>query len=518
VLAHASVWRRLLFCENNCGKFALLAYNKEATMDFLDPVKQKAHARRLALGYALIGLMLLLGTTVLLYKAYGFGIDRNGRVIQNGLVFFSSQPEGADIYLNGQKRDTTNTRLSLPSGAYTVELKREGYRTWKRALTVEGGSLERFDYQLLFPTSLATSVTHQYTAAPGMTMQSNDRRWLLLQHTQADQFELFDLGVDEPAAKIVTVPSDIYTPSSTTKSWTPIRWADDNRHALLKRGYEKNGQAGSEYILLDRERPEASTNLSSLFGFTPATIEFRNQKFDQYYLYDDNSDQVFTTTIKEPTPQPILKDVLAFQSDDDVVLYATPDTNRKDKVAIKLYQDEQIYSIRQVPTSPVYLLELARYGRTWFVAAGVPSEDKVYVYKDPIGILKDKTNILAPTQSLKIDDPTYVSFSKNGRFAMAQHDNRFAVYDAETDKGYVYQAKAVMDAPQIHASWMDGFRLQMVNAGKLTVFDYDGTNVQNLQPINPTGLPFFAPDYRYVYALTTQHALTSTALRTERDL
>ncbi|MET0779823.1 MAG: PEGA domain-containing protein, partial [Candidatus Saccharimonadales bacterium] len=88
-------------------------------MDFLDPKKQKAHARRLTLGYALIGLVLLLGTTILLYLAYGFGIDKNGRVIQNGLVFISSQPSGADIYINGQSKGQTDTRVVLPAGSYT---------------------------------------------------------------------------------------------------------------------------------------------------------------------------------------------------------------------------------------------------------------------------------------------------------------------------------------------------------------------------------------------------------------
>jgi hypothetical protein len=81
-------------------------------MDFFDPKKQKMHAIRLGVGYALIGLALVLATTILLYQAYGFGIDRRGNVIQNGLVFLSSQPKGAAIYVNNKPAASTRCALS----------------------------------------------------------------------------------------------------------------------------------------------------------------------------------------------------------------------------------------------------------------------------------------------------------------------------------------------------------------------------------------------------------------------
>ena len=132
-------------------------------MDFLDPKKARAHNIRIIIGYILIGIALILTTIILLYQAYGFGVDRKGNVIQNGLVFVSSTPNPAEVYVNGQKRDNTNTRLLLSSGQYTFELKRDGYRNWKRAVTVEGGSVDRFDYPFLFPSSLQTSTVKNMT-------------------------------------------------------------------------------------------------------------------------------------------------------------------------------------------------------------------------------------------------------------------------------------------------------------------------------------------------------------------
>ncbi len=482
-------------------------------MDFLDPKKQKAHARRLVIGYVLVGLVLLLATVILLYKAYGFDIDRKGRVIKNGLVFVSSQPSGADIYVNGQKKDQTNARMVMPAGAYTVEIKRSGYRDWKRAVTVEGGSVGRFDYPFLIPRTLTPTVTKQYDATPGFATQSSDRRWLLAQGATADKIDLFDLNSDKPVAKTLDIPVEALTASTTTKSWTPVEWGDDDRHVILQRFYDKKGQQDSEYILFDRQEPSKTQNLTVLLGFNPSTIEMRDKKYDQYYLYDKVAQQLLTASLKKPTPQPFIKNVLSFKSDGDTVLYATASGAPKDKILVRLRQNDKAYTVRQLPAGEEYLLQLAQYSGSWFVAAGAKNENKVYVYKDPVNTLTgDSDAVLAPIQILKVDKPTYVSFSTNARFVMAENADRFAVYDAETDKSYAYQIAAALDAPQTYATWMDGFRLRGVSGNKQVIFEFDSANYQTLMPSNPAFLPFFTPDYHKVYTVNSQNSLTSTAL------
>ncbi len=114
-------------------------------MDYLDPKKRSRHTIILMVGYVLVGVAIVIGTLVLLYQAYGFGLNKNGKVIQNGLFFFSSQPHPAQIYVNGALKSVkTNTRLSLPAGVYEVTLRRDGYRDWRRTIALEGGSVEQF--------------------------------------------------------------------------------------------------------------------------------------------------------------------------------------------------------------------------------------------------------------------------------------------------------------------------------------------------------------------------------------
>jgi hypothetical protein len=79
-------------------------------MDYLDPKKQARHRIIMLVGYVLIAGGIVTATLILLYQAYGFGIGKNGSVIQNGLTFFSSQPHPASITLNGNLPSATPAR------------------------------------------------------------------------------------------------------------------------------------------------------------------------------------------------------------------------------------------------------------------------------------------------------------------------------------------------------------------------------------------------------------------------
>jgi hypothetical protein len=111
-------------------------------MDFLDPTKRFEQTVLLITGYVLIGIGIIIATVILLYQAYGFGLGKNGTVIQNGLLFFSSQPNPASIYIDGKlNKAKTNARIVLPAASYQVKLTRPGYRTWQRTVVLQGGKV-----------------------------------------------------------------------------------------------------------------------------------------------------------------------------------------------------------------------------------------------------------------------------------------------------------------------------------------------------------------------------------------
>lgn len=96
-------------------------------------------------------LFFLLLLIVLILYARGYKFDREKRnVVSTGILVASSYPDGAKVYINGQLKGATNTTVSLPAGVYTVEIKKDGYSSWSKPLTIKGEIVVKAD-ALLFP-------------------------------------------------------------------------------------------------------------------------------------------------------------------------------------------------------------------------------------------------------------------------------------------------------------------------------------------------------------------------------
>jgi len=474
----------------------------------------------LFVGYVLVAVAIVLATRLLVYQAYGFGLGKNGTIIQNGLLFFSSQPNPAKIYVNNQLESvTTNTRLLLPEGIYHVKLTRDGYRDWQRTINLDGGSVEHFDYPFLIPRTLTTKPFKNFTAAPGLLTQSPDHRWLLAEAPGSmTDFSVYDLKNPTKSPVTVALPANLLAKAATGEAWQLGEWADDNQHVLLQHSFDGK----TEFILLDRANPDQSLNLNNTLAANPTKLTLKNKKYDQYYLYDAATGSLQTASLKTPAT-PILQHVLAYQSySNDTLLYVTGDGAKPGTVHVKLRAGDTTSIIRSLPASTTYLVDLTTYSSIMYVAAGDTTDNKVYIYKDPAGQLAAQPNqAVVPTQVLHVPQPNYLSFSPNAQFIMTSNGNYFGVYDIENQNGYNYTAPEPLDPPQTHASWMDGDRLAYVSGGKLVIFDYDGTNHQILTTAAAQYLPAFAPDYKDVYMLAPgssgQFDLTDTSLLTPAD-
>jgi len=490
-------------------------------MDYLDHNKELRQRVLLFVGYVLVGFAVVIAAIILLYQSYGFGVNDKGDVIQNGLTFFSSHPNPADIYVNGQlKNSKTNTRLVLPSGLYDVKLTRTGYHDWQRAIEVNGGDVQHFDYPFLFPKTLSTSKIQSFAAAPNLITQSPDHRWVLIQAgPNLQEFSMYDLKSPEKPPTTLSLPANILTKASTTESWLIEEWADDNRHVVLQHNFD--GKV--EFILLDRETITQSINLNVVLNVSPSKLTLNDKKYDKYYIYDAPSHNLQKTTLQNTSLLAVQQHVLAYKTySDDMVLYVTDLGSQTGKVSAKLMVGDKTYNIRSLSLSPNYSVDLTKYDGVMYVVVGAANDNRAYVYKDPVGQIESQPKQpLGTTQVLRVPQLNFVSFSPTAQYIMAENGNRFGVYDIENKSGYNYTTKDQIDSPQVHASWMDGNRLVYVSGGKLNVFDYDYTNLQVLMPASSSFLPAFSPDYKYVYALTSTPSsavdFDQTSLRTPAD-
>lgn len=266
-----------------------------------------------------------------------------------------------------------------------------------------------------------------------------------------------------------------------------------------------------------------SLNLNTALGANPTKLTLLDKKYNQYYLYDETSKVLSTATLKEPALVTRLQSVLAYKSyGDETLLYVTTQGATEGRATLKLLTGGTDVVVRSLPVDSKYLIDLAKYDSTMYVVAGAVSDGRTYVYRDPAAqraALPDQAPV--PLHVLKLDQPSYLSFSSNVQYIMAQGGDRFAVYDIQTKEQYNYQG-AVIDAPQTNATWMDGNRLAYISNGKLSIADYDNRNRRSLMEASSSHLSAYAPNFRFIYTLGRgaadgQYELQQTSLLTPAD-
>lgn len=485
-------------------------------MDFLDPKKKRAHTIRLFIGYCLIAIAILLATTLLLFAAMGYGINRTtGEVTQNGLVFVDAHPESAAIKINGQDKGQTDGRFVFEAGRYSLELNRDGYRTWRKDFTVEGGSIVRLVYPFLFPTQLVTGTTLATTSTPDLVTNSPDRHWIIVHNPDAmSTFQVIDTSTKVNTPVAVTVPNAVLGSHSGAQSLEFTEWSTDNRHVLLKHTFV----GGYDYIIFDREKPETSTNISQLLSKNFSSVTLFDKQSDKIYGYDATGGVLQSVDLKSKVATTVASNVISFWPYKDTnVLYATAQGANEGKVAVHIRDGQTDYVLRELVAGPKYLLNLAEFDSHMYLAAASSTDGKLYIYKDPLTALKkNDPSLNIPLLLLKLDNPDYVTFSANARFISLQAGSKFEVYDAETKQQYRFDTKLPLDAGQ-KASWMDGHRLMLTSEGKMRVFEFDGLNMQTLVNTQAGFIPSFDRDYTalFTYGPLATDATKSGISRTE---
>ncbi len=482
-------------------------------MDFLDPKKKRAHRIRLMIGYVLMAIVIGIGTVILVYEAYGFGYNREtGQVVQNGLVFIDSSPVQSEIYINGQKHESsTDARLVLPSNQYKFELKRSGYHDWQRSLYLEAGSLERLVYPILIPTSFSPKSVAGVALADALYSQSPDRRWLVIQAPASQPlslgFELYDTSV-KPSPQ----NSSLQLPASIIKAdggkLAEVEWSSDNKHLLLK----YSSTAGDEFIILDREEPARSVNLNNLFSAKPTSVALKDKKTDQLYIYNQAGGGLSVANVAQrAVSQPFLQKVLAFKPyGNDIVSYIAEGAPEAGTVKAMVWEKGQNYSFQTLLAGEAYIIDQARFDGHWYYVFGSNKQDRVAVYKDPVDAIKHQSKKIAnPMLSLNIANAQSASFSSNARFISVQSGQNFAVQDLDLNETFKYKVDSPIAGKM---RWMDGHRLIGISAGKVTMMDFDGINRHLLVNSNLSAGAFFDRDYKQMYVSTADGTAPSATI------
>lgn len=89
------------------------------------------------------------GVAVIGLYARGYRLDRKTfKFVPKGILVIKSDPDGAQIFINGELETATNATISLAPGTYDISIKKDGYFSWNKRLTIEKEIVTQADAHL----------------------------------------------------------------------------------------------------------------------------------------------------------------------------------------------------------------------------------------------------------------------------------------------------------------------------------------------------------------------------------
>ena len=250
---------------------------------------------------------LLLG---LIAYARGYRLNFSKKTITStGILVTSSYPDGAKIYINNELKGATNSNLTLPPGKYQVEIKKDGYSSWEKNLTVKGELITKAD-ALLFPQNPSLSPITSLGIVRAFFSPKSNKTVLFSQNENIEKDGIYLL---ENTKK----PLSIFNPLKLLALKTIL--PEDFQ---LKNGKITFSPDGKQIILTT----PTSSYLFSTEEETkePFDITSSKETIEQAWLKDEEiNSQKILETFKDPLPK-IASDsfkIVSFSPDESKILY-----------------------------------------------------------------------------------------------------------------------------------------------------------------------------------------------------
>jgi hypothetical protein len=163
------------------------------------------------------------GYLLILY-ANGYRLNNQNKLVANGLLVANSDPNGAQIIIDGKLNSATNATIPLPLGIYDVKIKKDGYIDWEKKVQIQNGVVTEIDASLFPQAASLNPIT--FAGAINPTVSPDYSKILYGDNSGIWVVETINLpiGFNSQPVKV----SDLVADANTTWQWSP-----DSRQILI---------------------------------------------------------------------------------------------------------------------------------------------------------------------------------------------------------------------------------------------------------------------------------------------
>ncbi|MBI1919311.1 PEGA domain-containing protein [Candidatus Microgenomates bacterium] len=361
-------------------------------------------------------ILLLVGTTALVLYGRGYRLsfsrDNKTFIAGTGLLVATSNPDGAQILINGKLTSATNDTLNLVPGDYEVEIIKVGYLPWKKKLKVEKEVVTKTDVRLFPSAPKLESITSTGVTNPVLDPTRTRIAYKITSLTpEKNGLYIFEMG-NRPILTLQGNANKLTDDKSGEFSASNISFSPNAKFLIAT----PSGATSNLTYLLSVENGNQTPRLTNEAEFSQLNREWQKEKEE-----------------KEASRRNSLKEELrATISANFRVVAWSPDETKI------LYEASSSATLPALITPP--LLGASSQPEQRSLAKG-----KTYIYD----IKEDKNFYIdTPSSALSWLDDRHLIVAKDGRIEILEYDgsNRATVYAGPFLENFV-------------AAWPDGSKL-----------------------------------------------------------
>ena len=325
-----------------------------------------------------------------------------------GILAISSNPKAAKIYVNNELKGVTDTNITLAPGHYKVEIKKDGYTTWAKQITLKGELVISLD-ALLFPINPSLSPLTNLGIVKAIPVDQTGNIILLVENN------------DE-------IKDGIYLFQTSQK---PLSFLPPIQQLLLKKNlpaeidFKKESQ-----ITFSPDYKQAIFEFKSGYSYLLST-EQANQNL---FIVEDESKQNLLTKWQEQKQkndnkilETFSKDFAKIASDSFKVVAFSPDETKL------LYKANSSFKLPLMITPPIIASNQVAEERSL-------KKDQYYIYdkKEDKNFLIDSAFSKAINNALWYPDSKHLVFNFNKKISVVDYDgeNSRTVYSGQSEQSF----------------------------------------------------------------------------------
>lgn len=286
----------------------------------------------------IIPLLLVASTAVVVVFARGWRFNVADReLLPTGILVATSDPDGAQVYVNDKFTAATNSNITLSPNWYDVTISKEGYHDWKRKMRLQGEVVVKTDTILFLRNPSLTPLTATSVSNPILSPDGSRIAYIASPSATVSLGKsVFEEDLKSPTLFIYDLSfrslpfSKNPQPYTGTLSQLLSEWkteGDIAREVAMRKMPDEfiDIATGSARILSfspDETKVlyEATGSATLLPVINPPLIgvrevvEDRQLKPGQFYVYDTKEDRNYNISLqigdlmkKQPTPTPTPK-------------------------------------------------------------------------------------------------------------------------------------------------------------------------------------------------------------------